>query len=279
MSDIWYSYILLNPLKPSSLHPLGFEPFYVGKGKGARSSAHTQDVKRGLNEGNMHKINTIRKILVSGLDPIVSIECTFNVEQEAYDHEKFLIKFYGRADLKLGPLTNMTDGGEGPANRVLSEQHKLNLSKAQSAALAGGRAVVSRAFIEAGLKAIRTPEAILKSAIARTGREVKQSTKDAIGESQRQFAASLNEEQRKEHYGTMKGKKLSEDSLLKLSASLKETLNHPEVKAKRSAALKGLNAKPCEVLGVQYESVNAAIAGTGLYGAKLRSHPTFRYLK
>lgn len=278
---MWYSYTLLNPLKPSALHRSGFEPFYVGKGKNDRHLVHTQQVKRGLNEGNMHKINVIRQILSTGVDPIVCVESTFLVEQEAFDHEKFLIKSYGRADLQLGPLTNLTDGGEGPSNRIFSDQHKLRLSVAQKKAIADGRAEISTAFREAGLRTWHTPEARLKSAEKRTGREIKQTTKDAIGTGQSKFAASLNADQRKAHYGTMTGKKHSESALLKMSESVKAALSLPETKARRSAVNSGANnprAKACELLGVRYDTVVAASVASGWNRGKVRTHPSFRYL-
>ena len=48
----------------------------------------------------------------------------------ACELEKFLIAFYGRQDLKTGPLVNMTDGGDGSPNIVVSEETR----KKQSAA-------------------------------------------------------------------------------------------------------------------------------------------------
>jgi hypothetical protein len=51
-------------------------------------------------------------------------------EQDAFEAERFLIAYYGRADLGLGCLRNLTDGGEGAANpseeqrRKLSDAHK-----------------------------------------------------------------------------------------------------------------------------------------------------------
>lgn len=49
--------------------------------------------------------------------------------QEACDIEKYLIKYYGRKDLKLGKLVNMTDGGNGSINRIVSKEERLRISK------------------------------------------------------------------------------------------------------------------------------------------------------
>ena len=45
--------------------------------------------------------------------------------------EKDFIKLYGRRDLGLGTLVNMTDGGEGQNNRIVSEKQKLQMSLRQ----------------------------------------------------------------------------------------------------------------------------------------------------
>ena len=53
--------------------------------------------------------------------------------EEACAIEKYLISFYGRADLKAGTLVNMTDGGDGTLNkseeaiRKISERAKLRV--------------------------------------------------------------------------------------------------------------------------------------------------------
>jgi hypothetical protein len=42
--------------------------------------------------------------------------------KETYELEKKLISFYGRKDLGLGPLVNMTDGGKGKNNHIMSKE-------------------------------------------------------------------------------------------------------------------------------------------------------------
>ena len=52
--------------------------------------------------------------------------------EEACSIERYLISFYGRHDLKLGYLSNMTDGGDGAVNFIRSEklnkEHSLRMS-------------------------------------------------------------------------------------------------------------------------------------------------------
>lgn len=62
---------------------------------------------------NKHKINTINKIHQENKEVIVYKICENLNEETAYLLERFFIKLIGRADKKLGILTNMTDGGEG----------------------------------------------------------------------------------------------------------------------------------------------------------------------
>lgn len=104
-------YELWNPIKD--------EPFYVGKGQDNRPSYHIKEAqKSSTNDTNRHKIHTIRKILRDGYNVDIKIVFRTKIEQDALDREIELIALYGRADLGLGPLTNMTDGGEGTSGTI-----------------------------------------------------------------------------------------------------------------------------------------------------------------
>lgn len=43
-------------------------------------------------------------------------------------HERYLISFYGRRDLGLGILCNLTDGGEGAPGKIVSEETRKKMS-------------------------------------------------------------------------------------------------------------------------------------------------------
>lgn len=111
------------------------EVFYVGIG-GVKSRAY---ITRGRNK---HWIAVVKKvgyevdILIEGID-----------WKEAVNKEKELIELYGRRDLGLGTLVNMTDGGDGLENpseevrekisrshkgKKFSEEHKRKLSEART---------------------------------------------------------------------------------------------------------------------------------------------------
>ena len=116
-----YTYIYLNPLKKGSYAydngkiSFEYEPFYIGKGSLERYKKHLIENKR---DNNRHKKNTIKKIQKNGLEPII-IKVLENVnEQTAFDKEIELIWVIGRADLKMGSLTNMSWGGEGNDGRT-----------------------------------------------------------------------------------------------------------------------------------------------------------------
>lgn len=86
-------------------------PYYIGKGKSNRIN------------NVLHNINLPpeeRRIFLK----------TNLTDEEARKHEIYMIAVLGRKDLGTGILRNMTDGGEGCAGRVLSEETKKKLSEA-----------------------------------------------------------------------------------------------------------------------------------------------------
>ena len=73
-------------------------PYYVGKGRGKRAYDSSHNVKVPDDKG---RIIFLKQNLT---------------EEEAFNHEKYMIAVLGRKDLGTGILRNMTDGGEGPSN-------------------------------------------------------------------------------------------------------------------------------------------------------------------
>lgn len=117
---IFYVYIYLNPLNPGVFTygpdvTFDYEPFYVGKGCGYRAYDHLHQAKKSKNRGRgAHRLNTIRKIWRElNIDPIIIFFEKDIIEWGAFEIEKYLIRIIGRSDRGLGPLTNLTDGGEG----------------------------------------------------------------------------------------------------------------------------------------------------------------------
>lgn len=119
----YYVYGYKNPLKQN-------EEFYIGmSGDPKRWVYHLNEAKeifaqnksqKWIRENceNPHKTRTIIKILRAGLEPNIVKVLENTNKQSAIDEEIRLIAHHGRADLGLGTLTNLTDGGEGGDTRI-----------------------------------------------------------------------------------------------------------------------------------------------------------------
>jgi hypothetical protein len=85
-------------------------PYYVGKG-----------IKNRAFKQSGHRVQKPHSsyILIQEYDS----------EEDAFTAEKFFIAFYGRFDIHTGCLANLTDGGEGPAGFVPSDELKNLWSK------------------------------------------------------------------------------------------------------------------------------------------------------
>ena len=101
----FYVYVLCRP---------DGSPFYVGKGVNQRVFQHEAEARS--TTALTHKLNLIRSLHKRGLAVLYHIDQSFHDETQALAHERHLIAYIGRHDLKAGPLTNQTDGGEGTSN-------------------------------------------------------------------------------------------------------------------------------------------------------------------
>lgn len=91
-------------------------PFYIGKGKENRCLDETyrnQWWKNIVNKYGYYVI--IKEINLS--------------EEDCFKKEVFWIEHFGRRDLNTGTLVNLTNGGEGVAGRIWSEDQKETRSK------------------------------------------------------------------------------------------------------------------------------------------------------
>ena len=130
----FYIYALLDPRK-EGLFRYGhwvfhFEPFYIGKGKGNRAQHHLMNCSL---SSKSHKNNKIKAIKFAGLEPIILIKKRNLTEKQALNTEVSLIDKIGRSNLKTGPLTNLTDGGEGTSGKITTDECKAKLSAAAKA--------------------------------------------------------------------------------------------------------------------------------------------------
>ena len=109
----YYIYVFLDSTKQGEYNygdlKFEFEPFYIGKGKGDRIN-HSKYDKRTF------KRNKIKSIMGKN-GSIISLKIRENLNLiESLETEREIIKKIGRRDLNLGPLTNLTDGGDGRTN-------------------------------------------------------------------------------------------------------------------------------------------------------------------
>ena len=126
----YYTYIYLDPRKSGDyIYQCGieevycfyYEPFYIGKGIDDRLFWHLNCYNY---DKNKHKKNIIKKIRKAGLEPIIIKVLQDVTNEEACNEEINLISIIGRADKNRGPLTNLTDGGDGVRGYTLSEEDK-----------------------------------------------------------------------------------------------------------------------------------------------------------
>jgi group I intron endonuclease len=123
----YYVYAFLDKSKPGNFNygdlNFDYEPFYIGKGTGDRITTSL------LDRESPFKVNKIKKIKKSGGE-ILKIKLFENLENDvALEKEIEVIKKIGRRDLKVGPLVNQTDGGDGRLTSPHSDETKRKISE------------------------------------------------------------------------------------------------------------------------------------------------------
>ena len=100
-----------------------YEPFYIGKGCGDRIKSSLYDRESAF------KVNKIKSLKDNNID-ILSIKIYENLSNdESLKFEIETIRKIGRRSLKLGPLTNLTDGGDGRLSSPHSDETKQKISE------------------------------------------------------------------------------------------------------------------------------------------------------
>lgn len=130
----FYVYVYCDPRKFGKYQYKGldicflYEPFYVGKGKDNRKFVH---LKEGVlkKETNRLKANKILKIINNRLKPFIMDYVNNQLEEDCFLYEELLIECIGRKDLKQGPLTNLTSGGQGSSGKIFTKEERENLSR------------------------------------------------------------------------------------------------------------------------------------------------------
>jgi hypothetical protein len=86
-------------------------PYYIGKGSGNRIYSTKRRLKPPKDKS---RIIFLKQNLT---------------EEEAFEHETYMIAVFGRKDLGTGILRNLTDGGEGFSGLYWNEERKNSISK------------------------------------------------------------------------------------------------------------------------------------------------------
>ena len=180
------------------------EVFYVGMGK------ENKRAYRKFNR-NPHWHNIVKKAGYTVNIVYKDIEW-----EEAKQIEILLIAKYGRKDLGLGNLVNMTDGGEGVLGLICSEETRQKMSEA----------LKGRTFSE---------EAKQKISEALKGNTRSEETRQKISEAKQ----NMSEETKQKMSEAKKGRKLSEEHIQKMREARKGKTHTEETKQKMSAAHKG----------------------------------------
>ena len=109
----FYIYVFMDSTKIGNFkygeYEFEYEPFYIGKGTSDRIITSKCDKRT-------FKSNKIKSIKNLG-GQVVSRKLHENISfEDSITLEKQIIQKIGRRDLDLGPLTNLTDGGDGRLN-------------------------------------------------------------------------------------------------------------------------------------------------------------------
>lgn len=131
----YYVYVYCDPRKFCLIemgeYILKNVPFYIGYGRKNRMYFHLK-----MKDTNLSKINKIKSIIKDGHKPLIfKLKDGLNHE-DATKLEIYFINEIGTQlevrDVKRGPLTNQTPGGDGGPtffNRKLTEEHKDKIRK------------------------------------------------------------------------------------------------------------------------------------------------------
>lgn len=196
-------------------------PFYIGKGRGSRWAFHERDAQTGTRG---HKQAIIRSMRARGIE-VIRIKLHERLTAAvALEYEVALIAAIGRHP--HGPLTNLSDGGEGPAGYTPSPEHRANLSAALQGRKYSVETLEKMSAAKRGAKL--TPESIAKRSAAIRGRKYAPERVAKMAAAQR---------------GKRRGK-LTPEHIAKRSAAVRGSSRSPETRARMSAAQRGKKLSP-----------------------------------
>lgn len=227
---MFYVYVYRDP-RPTKDN----QPVYVGKGTGDRDISHW--AKGSHNKPFQDFISHLKQ---RGLVAVCQRVFETEDEQAAFTKERELVALYGRRDLGTGTLFNRTDGGEGAAGAIRTEEEKAVTGRFSKEHWQDPE---YRAKVVAAQQAAQgTPEArALKSLNSKeTWQDEDVRQKRAVG-----IKAGRSEDKSKAKTSAQaKAQWANPEYAAKQTANNKEIANREEVKAAKKAAAKALWADP-----------------------------------
>jgi hypothetical protein len=227
---MFYVYVYRDP-RPTK----GNQPVYVGKGTGDRDISHW--AKGSHNKPFQDFISHLKQ---RGLVAVCQRVFETENEEEAFTKERELIALYGRRDTGTGTLFNRTDGGEGVAGSIKTDEQK---QADKNNSLLNWQDPEYRAKVVAAQQAVQsTPEArALKSVNSKEtwqDKEVRQKRATGIK------AGRSTDKSKAKTSAQAKAQWADPEYAAKQTANNKDIANREEVKAAKKAAAKALWADP-----------------------------------
>jgi len=199
------------------------EVFYVGIGKeeGRAFDKHNR---------NKHWHNIVNKAGYT-----VNIIYKDIEYEEAKNIEILLIEKYGRKNLGLGNLVNLTDGGEGCLGLIISEEIRQKLSEVNKGKTLSDK---TKKKISESLKGkTHTEKSKQKISEAQKGKPKSEEHRQKMSEARK----NMSEDARQKMSEAQKGKTLSDKTKKKISESLKGKTHTEKSKQKISEARKNMS--------------------------------------
>ena len=263
---MYYTYLYIDPSRSHRLCPDG-EPIYVGKGKNDRAYAH---LKR---TDSTHFSRRLAKMQRAGVLPVIKMLATDIDEELAFLVEQEAIAKYGRRDLGLGPLLNLTDGGEGVSGHIWTDEQRQRVGDG-----------VRRAFQDDQRRQRRTRAVMVAKAKPEVRARTSASMKDAHAREFEKYSRSIKTALARPESKERQRRAAKSRATPELNAKRAETLHitlsnrSAEDAAQHAINISKAKLRPCTVDGITiYASVRDLVKDLG-QGINGRKSPNFRYV-